>query len=73
MRQAERRHQLGGHHHLPRRQHGDVAGGTTISLATPVAAGEQRSYTFSVSLDTSAGNTYQGQRATQPLVWTFTS
>ncbi len=47
--------------------------GTSITLATPVAPGETRSYTFAVSLASAVGNTYQNLRATQPLVGTFTA
>ena len=43
-------------------------GGTATTL-TNLAAGASQDYTFVVSLDSSAGNTYQNLTATQPLVW----
>lgn len=46
---------------------------TVYSLATPVVPGQTISFTFSVTLLSSAGNTYQGLAASQPLVWQFVS
>jgi hypothetical protein len=54
---------------------GTLAGLTTngtVSL-TPPAAGATKTYTFTVTLPASAGNTYQGLAASQPLTWTFNS
>lgn len=45
----------------------------TAFTLTPLAAGASATYTFAVSLDTSADNTYQNLQASQPLVWNFTS
>jgi hypothetical protein len=50
-----------------------LASGGALALAAPVAAGTTVSFTFAVTLASSAGNTYQGLAASQPLVWTFTS
>ena len=60
-----------------------VYAGTAAALATatvtiptaliPVAGGPAVPFTFQVYLDSTAGNTYQGLGATQPLVWTLTS
>ena len=50
-----------------------LASGGTLALTSPVAAGTTITYTFAVTLASSAGNTYQGLSASQPLVWTFTS
>jgi hypothetical protein len=50
-----------------------LASGGALSLSAPVAAATTISYTFAVTLASSAGNTYQGLGASQPLVWTFTS
>lgn len=36
-----------------------------------VAAGATVPFTFAVTLDSSAGNTYQGLQISQPLTWTF--
>ena len=41
-------------------------------LASPsIAAGAAVPFTFSVTLDSSAGNTYQGLNISQPLTWAF--
>lgn len=50
-----------------------LASGGAIALTSPVAAATTITYTFAVTLSSSAGNTYQGLSASQPLVWTFTS
>jgi hypothetical protein len=50
-----------------------LASGGALTLAAPVAAGATVTFTFAVTLASSAGNTYQGLVASQPLVWTFTS
>jgi hypothetical protein len=45
-----------------------------ITLAVPVAPGEQRRYTFKVQLDAaSATNADQGLLASMPLLWSFAS
>jgi hypothetical protein len=38
---------------------------------TPVASGATVPFTFTVSLDASAGNAYEGLKITQPMTWTF--
>jgi hypothetical protein len=43
----------------------------TAQTLTALAAGASASYTFTVSLDSTADNTYQGLQASQPLTWTF--
>jgi hypothetical protein len=49
-------------------------GTTAISLATPLAAGASRSYTFTVQLDgTNATNADQGLQANETLLWSFAS
>ena len=40
---------------------------------TPPAAGVSTNYTFTVTMNSSAGNTYQGLTASLPLTWTFNS
>ena len=49
---------------------GNAAAMTAQSLA-PLGAGQSAAYTFAVSLDSSADNSYQGLQASQPLTWTF--
>lgn len=44
-----------------------------IALAAPVAPGATVAIKFDVTLDTTADNTYQGLKASQPLTWTFSS
>lgn len=44
-----------------------------IPLAAPVAPGATVAIKFDVTLDTTADNTYQGLKASQPLTWTFSS
>ncbi|MGN6406662.1 hypothetical protein [Sinomonas sp.] len=44
-----------------------------ISLVTPLNAGDSQSYTFTVTLDSSADNTYQGLKASQPITWSASS
>ncbi|MRH30077.1 hypothetical protein GH740_12255 [Microbacterium sp. SYP-A9085] len=39
----------------------------------PIAAGTSVSFTFTVTLDGTADNTYAGLQASQPLTWTFNS
>ena len=48
------------------------AGSTAKSLTT-LAAGSTSTFVFSVQLDTSAANTYQGLTAAMPMTWTFNS
>lgn len=50
-----------------------LASGGVISLPAPVAAGASVPFTFTTSIDSSAGNTYQGLAASQPLTWTFSA
>lgn len=47
--------------------------GTAITLPVPVAGGAAVALKFTVSIDSSAGNSYQGIAASQPLVWTLSS
>ncbi len=44
-----------------------------ISLSAPVDPGTSVPFTFTVTLDPSADNTYQGLLASMPLTWTFTA
>ena len=44
-----------------------------VTVPVPVAGGPAVSFTFTVSLDASAGNTYQNISASQPLVWTLST
>lgn len=48
---------------------------TTPAITQPanLAPGASLAFNFTVTLDSSAGNTYQGLGATMPLVWSFTS
>lgn len=50
---------------------GSASALTAVQSLTPLAAGGSASYTFAVSLDSSADNTYQGLQASQPLTWAF--
>ncbi len=59
-----------------------VRSGTAASLASggaitlpniPAPGGAVVTLVFTVSIDTSAGNTYQGLSASQPLTWTLSS
>ena len=51
-----------------------LAGTAAKSLATaPVAPGTSTPFTIAVTLDNSAGNTYQNLSASLPLTWTFAS
>ena len=54
---------------------GTAAGlGTTVrTIAGPPAAGVSLPFTFTVTLPSSAGNTYQNLQASIPLLWTFNS
>jgi hypothetical protein len=55
---------------------GTLAGFVTngpLSLTPPAAGGGSKNYTFTVTLPSSAGNTYQGLAASLPLTWTFNS
>lgn len=47
--------------------------GTTTTLGAPIAAGTVVTYSFTATLASAAGNTYQGLSASQPLTWQFTS
>ena len=48
-------------------------GTVPITIPTPPAAGATNTFTFAVTLASSAGNTYQGLQAAVPLTWTFAS
>lgn len=48
-------------------------GTTPITLGAPINPGVTVSYDFTVTLDSSAGNTYQGLAAAQQFTWQFTS
>jgi hypothetical protein len=48
-------------------------GGATISLPTAPAAGTSVPFNFALTLDATAGNTYQGLAAAVPMTWTFTA
>lgn len=51
-----------------------LAGSAVKSLSTaPVAPGTSTPFTIAVTLDQSAGNTYQGLSASLPLTWSFAS
>jgi hypothetical protein len=50
-----------------------LAGHAAFTLGTPVVAGSTVPFTFAVTLDSTAGNTYQGLAASLPLSWSFTS
>lgn len=50
-----------------------LANHAAFTLGTPVAAGAVVPFTFAVTLDSTAGNTYQGLAAAMPLTWSFTS
>lgn len=49
------------------------AASAPITLTTPLAAGASQTYTVTVTLDSTAGNTYQGLKAVQPMTWTASS
>lgn len=49
---------------------GSASAMTALSLA-PLASNQSADYTFAVSLDSSADNSYQGLQASQPLTWAF--
>ncbi|RAX44185.1 hypothetical protein DQ354_16555 [Arthrobacter sp. AQ5-06] len=52
-----------------------LAGAPAAAITMPAApaAGVSVPFTIAVTLDTSAGNTYQGLAASLPLTWTFAS
>lgn len=51
-----------------------LASGTAITLpVVPAPGGAAVTLKFTVSIDSSADNTYQGLAASQPLVWTLSS
>jgi len=50
---------------------GTAASFTAAQALAPLAAGFSATFTFAVSLDSSATNAYQGLQASQPLTWTF--
>ncbi|NNN03368.1 MAG: hypothetical protein HKL87_05170 [Acidimicrobiaceae bacterium] len=50
-----------------------LAGATPIALSAPVAPGTSVPFTFTTTLSSTAGNTYQGLAASLPLTWTFNS
>lgn len=49
-----------------------LASGGVIALTAP-AAGVSTNFTFTVTMNSSAGNTYQALTASLPLTWTFNS
>jgi len=49
-----------------------ASAGTPIALPA-VAPGDSATFTFAVTLDGSANNTYQGLKASMPMTWTFAS
>jgi len=51
----------------------DLGARTTPVSLTAVPAGQKADMVFSVTLDGTAGNDYQGLTATVPLKWTFTA
>ena len=44
-----------------------------VTLAAPIAPNITVTYVFTVTFDSTAGNTYQGLSASQPMTWQFTS
>ena len=48
------------------------AGSAAKTLVT-LSAGSSSAFTFAVTLDSTAGNTYQGLAASVPMTWTFNS
>ncbi|RFA18701.1 hypothetical protein [Subtercola boreus] len=52
-----------------------LAGGTSAKFTMPAApaAGVTVPFSFAVTLDSAAGNTYQGLQASVPLTWAFSS
>ena len=48
------------------------AGSASKTLAT-LTAGSSSTFTFATTLDSTAGNTYQGLAASVPMTWTFNS
>lgn len=50
-----------------------LAAGGALTLTSPVAPGTVVTFSFAVTLASSAGNAYQGLSTSQPLVWTFGS
>jgi hypothetical protein len=47
--------------------------GSSAKTLTALTAGASTDFTFAVTLDNSAGNTYQGLGASLPLTWSFAS
>lgn len=52
---------------------GSLSTSTPYTMTGPIPAGSTANFTFSLTLDSAAGNTYQGLQAAQQLNWTFTS
>lgn len=50
-----------------------LAGSSAITITSPPAAGVLNTFTFGLTLNSAAGNTYQGLQASLPLTWTFAS
>ena len=50
-----------------------LAGAAPLALSTPVAPGASVPFTFTTTLSSTAGDTYQGLAASLPLTWTFNS
>ncbi|MFJ4220113.1 hypothetical protein [Curtobacterium luteum] len=49
------------------------AASTAFTMPPAPAAGASTPFNFAVTLDSSAGNTYQGLAASVPMTWTFTA
>jgi hypothetical protein len=49
------------------------AAATAFTMPAAPAAGASTPFNFAVTLDSSAGNTYQGLAASVPMTWTFTA
>jgi hypothetical protein len=52
---------------------GGLAGAAPISINTPPAGNTSHTFTFAVTLASTADNTYQGTGVSLPLVWTFSA
>ena len=50
-----------------------LAGASAITITSPPAAGVLNTFTFGLTLNASAGNSYQGLQASLPLTWAFAS
>ena len=50
-----------------------LAGAAPITITSPPAAGVTNNFSFALTLNATAANTYQGLQASLPLTWTFAS